>query len=128
MSDKPTTTNQTASAINSGISTGVNIAETVAEDLFFADFPLLNIPVIKQLCKIPFIIVGSYISKAVQGGATFIVIDVQVGAEESKMSKALAALIAAEKTGDQNVIKKAIQDYANAQSALTHDDGSAIPK
>lgn len=95
------------------------------EALIIADQPWLGWPFIAQLWQIPFGWLASYFTDAAKIGVTFGVIDLQVGQEETQLSKALQALITAEKSGDPIAIQKAIKDYADAQSALIHDDGSA---
>ena len=96
--------------------------------MMIADYPFLGFPIIKQLWEGILALIGGYFSRALQTGATFIVIDHQVNTEESNLTKALAALIAAQKSGDPVAIQKAIKDYANAHSALIHSDGSAHPQ
>lgn len=125
MSDQPTTTNTTANNVNTGISVAGNTIVNLVEGMITADVPWLGLPGIKQIWEGLFNWIAGYFIKAAQTGATFTVIDVQVGQEQTAMSKALAALLAAEKIGDPNAIKQAIKDYAAAQSSLIHDDGSA---
>jgi hypothetical protein len=122
----PTTTNSAATLSGKIISALANVGVQSVEALIIADVPALGFPVIKQIWEAAFGWVASYFVKAAQNGATFAVIDVQVGAEETAMSAALAAVVAAEKTGDAAKIKAAIQAYANAQSALVHDDGPLL--
>jgi len=123
----PTTVNPIASAVNSGIAAAVKAGETQVEALILADAPWAGLPVIKQLLEALIGYIGGKFSEVLQGVGTFTVIDVQVGHEKSAISQALADLVAAEKSGDQNAIQLAIQAYANAQSALVGDDGSAPP-
>lgn len=127
MVNPPQTTNTEASLVDSIIqdinTTGVQIVEKLAE----ADVPALALPVIKQVFEFVLGFIDLYISKAEQMGATFAVIDGQIYSEQNGMTKALASVMSAEKGGDPNAIKQAIQNYANAQSALVHFDGSKSP-
>ena len=125
MGDIPTATNTTATDINTIVKVAGGTIVSVAETMIIADVPFLGFPVVKQLWEIVFEWIASYFIKAAENGATFTVIDLQVSSEESGISNALAALVAAEKSGDPNAIKTAIQNYANAQSSLVHSDGSA---
>lgn len=126
MSDTPpTNVNGTATTVNKIISAMDNAGVQVVEAMIIADVPFLGWPGIKQIWEGFFAWIASYFIKAEENGATFAVIDIQVGSEESGISKALAAVIAAEKSGDKDAIAKAIQDYQSAQSALVHNDGSA---
>ena len=124
----PATTNQTATEVNSVIKSSGGTIVTVTEGLIVADVPWLGTPIVKQIWEAIFNWIASYFIKAAQTGATFAVIDVQVDSEESNISKALSALVAAEKSGDQNAIQTAIKNYQLAQSAIVNDDGSASPQ
>lgn len=134
MSD-PTTVNPSATAVNKIINDAIQAAEkaadTAAETALDTAAPFFAVPVIKQITDgiIEEIVsqVGNRISIGVQEVGTFLVIDTQVSSEKSGISKELANIMIAEKSGDPNAIKAAIQAYAVAQSALTHDDGSAPP-
>lgn len=121
----PTTTNATATTVDAGIKAAGSGIVGVAEGMIIAAQPWLGWPGIKQIWEALFSWIASYFEKAAATGATFVVIDVQVGSEETKMSAALAALVAAEKSGNADAIKTAIQVYANTQSTLVHDDGSS---
>ena len=121
----PTTDNKVAGTVNKIIKAGENAAVDSVEALIVADVPALGFPVLKQLWQALFGWIAAYFVKIAETGVTFVVIDLQVGHEESKMSAALAALVAAEKTGNADEIKKAIAVYAEAQSALVHSDGSS---
>lgn len=120
----PPTENKEAAKIDSAVGALANVGVSSVEAMIIADVPWLAWPVIKQLWEIPFGWVSTYFVKAAKNGITFAVVDIQVAHEESNLSKELAAVVAAEKTGDPVAIKKAIQDYADAQSALLHSDGS----
>lgn len=121
----PTTTNSLADKVNSALGNLENAGVMVVEALIIADVPWLGFPGIKQVWELFFGWLCGYFIKASQNGATFTIIDLQVGHEIDGISKALADLITAERNGDATEIQKSIQNYANAQSALTHDDGSS---
>lgn len=131
----PTTTNATATTINALVNEAVKDAETLAEKTvetaLEADIPFVALPVIKQLEEgtINLLVgeLGKQVSIGLQTVGTFIVIDTQVSGENAGVSKELAAYMIAEKSGDPNAIKTALQNLANANSALDHDDGSAPP-
>lgn len=123
MSD-PTTENATAKTVNDAIKTIHNAGIAAVENLILAEVPWLRFPILKQLFEFLLGWIGGYVIKAEQNGATFAVIDMQVGNEKAAVSVALAAVIAAEKSGDPDAIRMAIKNYADAQSALVHDDGS----
>lgn len=127
MSD-PLPTNPIAAEINRVVAAGNSAGVQLVETLAIADQPWLGYPVIKQLFGYLLSWIDGYLSKAEQAGATFIVIDTQVSIEQSAMSEAVAGLLAAQKSGDENAIKAAIQVYASAQSALVRFDGSAPPQ
>jgi hypothetical protein len=123
----PPTTNQTAATIDSIVKGAGGTLVNVAEALCIAEAPFLGLPVIKQFWELGFQWVASKFILAAETGATFAVIDVQVSKEETNVSAALAAVIAAEKSGNPDAIKSAIQAYANSQSALASYDGSSTP-
>lgn len=125
MTSEPTTVNTTAQAVNTGISITGNAIVSVVQAMILVDVPALGFPVFKQLWEALFNWIAGYFIRAAQNGATFEIIDAQVASEETNLSGALTNLIAAEKTGDSDAVKKAIQAYADAHSALVHSDGSA---
>ena len=135
MAQTPPTTNPTATEINAEIAAAVDQAETIAdqaaETALDSAVPFFALPVIKPVTDliIEDIIkkLGEQLSIALQTIGTFVVIDTQVGSEKIGISQALANLMTAEKSGDQNAIQQAIDAYQKAQSALENSDGSALP-
>lgn len=123
MSD-PFPTNKPAAVVGGVIKAAGGTIVDTAEALAIASQPWLAHPLIKWLWEAAFEWIADKFIRASQTGATFIVIDVQIGAEETDMAKALAAIMAARKSGDAIALKKAIQQFADAQSALAHADGS----
>ena len=124
----PQTVNKAATIGDEVISSAATAGAQAITALIIADVPFFGLPVIKNLLNYIVGYVCIYVSKAVQTGVTFAVIDIQVGAEQNKLSIALAALIEADKTGDSIAIQQAIKNYAAAQSALINFDGSAAPQ
>ena len=93
-----------------------------------ADVPWLGLPVIKNLFSYIVGWICTYVSRSIQAGVTFAIIDAQVSSEHSDLSAAMDNLLAAEKSGDLNAIQKAIDQYATAHKALVASDGSAKPQ
>lgn len=121
------TTNQAATLANKVIAGAESGIVGVAENLAIAAQSWLGYPGIKQIWEAFFGFVADKFTRAFQTGATFIIVDHQVDGELSGVSKELAAVVAAEKTGDVAAITAAIKAYADAYSILMHDDGSAHP-
>lgn len=124
-SSNPTTVNEPAVVVGKVLSVLKNGGVALVEALIIADVPWLGWPGIKQIWEFIFSWIAGYFVKAAQNGATFVIIDIQVGAEVGKLAEALKAVIIAQKSGDPVAIKKAMKDYADAQSALVHDNGSS---
>lgn len=131
----PTITNPAATAVNTVVNDAVQAAENVidmeAETALDAAAPIFALPVIKPVTDAVIeevvSLIGKQVSIGLQEVGTFIVIDTQVSGEKSGVSQALANLMIAEKSGDPNAIKIAFQAYADDNSLLVHDDGSAPP-
>jgi hypothetical protein len=121
---QPPTENATAGRLADAVKSLSNTGVQAVEALIIADVPWLGWPGIKQAWELVLGFIASYIIKAAQNGVTFAVIDVQVDQELSALSAALKAIQDAQKSGDPIALKKAIQAYADAQSALVHSDGS----
>ena len=125
MGDGPTTTNNTANTVNNVISVASDVVVATVEALIITEVPFLGMPVIKQIFDGVFHFIAGYFVRAAQMGATFAVIDIQTAVEENALTKALAEIQAAEKSGDKDALQKALQDYQKAQSALINSDGSS---
>jgi hypothetical protein len=124
----PTTVNTAATAADSAVKTVENALLPIIEKAIQGAVPTLALPIIAQIVDAVEGAIANELTKLTETGLTFLIIDGQTGSEESGMSKELAALMAAEKGGDPDAIKTAIQNYANAQSSLVHDDGGATPQ
>jgi len=108
--------NITTGAINTGIAIG--------ENLLFADYPPLAMPGLKQLIQFIISFFAEYVIKGVAEVVTFTVIDFQISKEESNFNDALAALKAAQASGDSNALSKAQADFLAASAAMVNYDGS----
>jgi len=124
----PTTTNAAATATSAGISTAVGDIVTAAENMAIAQWPFLAYPGFKQIWEAVFGWFANLFSKAAQTGATFAIIDVQTMEEEGALSVATAEILKAEKDNNHDELIQAEKDYAAAESALMHADGSASPQ
>ena len=127
MGTTPTTTNQAATQINTAISNAMSSGCQAVESMAIAAYPWLGYWFIKPIFEYFLNLIDVPISKALQTGATFAVIDVQTTEEEGSMAAAIAELQAAQKSGNAAAIAKAEKDYLNAQANLVHSDGSAQP-
>ena len=121
----PTTSNGLANDINTIVKDGESAGIAIVESMIIADQPWLGLPGVKQIWEALFGWIMSYVTSAAETGIDFAVIDVQVDGEETNISKALAAVQAAYKSGDKNALAQALADYRSAQSALANDDGSS---
>lgn len=118
------------------IATDVNVAIKQVEQLFspvveaaiISICPALGAPVIKQIVDVFEKLAEDKITKYAETGATFVVIDVQVAQENTRLGRAEAALALAISSGNQTAIAAAKKEFDNAQSALVNDDGSASPQ
>lgn len=128
MGETPTTSNDTANTINSGIKTSLDTAATIAEGLIIADAPALGWPILKQVWTSIFEWSIGYLSKGLQLTVGDLIIDGQIILEQNAVKKSLAPLIQAQQNGTPDEILKAKKDFANAISALIHYNGDATPK
>jgi hypothetical protein len=101
-----------------------SILVPVIEKSVFAACPELGLPLVKQIVDGIIGGLSDELTKYIENGETFAAIDVEVDGEKEQMSNALMMLITAEKDGSADAIKKAIENYSRAQSALIRDDGS----
>lgn len=124
----PTTTNQTAAVVNgilknliSGV--GLDAVEAAA----IVELPWLGWPIIKQIFELVLSKIAALIYEQAAYAATKIIIDVQVGIEESKVGPAFESLQMAIASGDQNAIALASKDLDKAYGDLIHFDGWSSP-
>jgi hypothetical protein len=123
----PTTKNSTATEAQNIIATVNGIIESAAQAAIIAYIPALGLPVVKQITEAIENAVANEITKLEQTGVLFLVVDIQVASEEGDLSDQIAAVKAAEGTGNALLIQTAIAHFAASQSSLVHDDGSAPP-
>lgn len=126
MSD-PTGTNQAAQTGDTIVESAMKGAETAVEAALTADLPFLADPIIKQIFDFVMDELIGAEAKQLALLLTNLIVDVQVNNEESSFQKALAALKAAQATGDANAIQTALQNFLAAAKALGNADGSATP-
>ncbi len=124
----PTTNNSATNTADTLIKDGTSIGVSVVEAAIIADVPWLGYPGIKQIWEALFSWIAGYFSAAAQKGVNFAIIDTQVDGQVSDLSKALAALQIAYKSGNQDEISKALNQISQAQSNLANDNGSSTAK
>lgn len=133
MTDKPFPINTPAENTNIVINDAMKIAGDLAakaiETAIEVNVPFFALPVIKQVEEWTIEEIVGEVEKQASIGlqqiGTFVIIDTQISSEKKGISQALAALMLAEKSGDQNAIQAAIAAYQKAQSALVNVDGAA---
>jgi hypothetical protein len=125
MTDLPV--NHTATQADKMVKTIENILVPIAENAIITACPEMGLPVVKQITEIIEQALADKFTKLAETGVTFAVIDMQVEHEDSNVSDALNALALAYKNGDKDAIVQALKNYADATSAVDHDDGSASP-
>lgn len=119
--------NTTAAQLDKFLKGMEGVASPAIQALVISLVPELGLPIVKQIVDGVEAITENYITKQVELGATFIVIDVQTTEEISSLSQAQKEILLAEISGNPAAIAEAEQDYANAESALVKDDGGAQP-
>jgi hypothetical protein len=97
------------------------------EAAIVAAVPALGLPVIKQLVDEVESILENAITKYIETGADFIIIDNQTSGENHDVVAAKYALDLAFARGDGAAIMAARKALTDAEDALTSDDGSATP-
>jgi hypothetical protein len=127
-SNSPLPTNAAANQADSLIKTIENILLPIVENAIIAACPDLGLPIVKQIVEAVETGMANSLTALIEKGVTFKIIDNQVGAEENSISAAQTALLNAEKTGNQNEIQQAEQNFENAQDSLIADDGSSKPQ
>jgi hypothetical protein len=124
----PTATNKIATEVDGAIKNANSAGVTFVESLIIADYPPLAFPPLKLILGWVLGFLDGYISKAEQAGVSFKIYQAQAGAELTQLQKAEADLVQAEQHQNPADAQKAIQEVADAQSALVHSDGSATPQ
>lgn len=124
----PTTINTTATQFDAFLKDLELVLTPAIEKILQGIDPPLALPIIEQIADEIESLVEDAITKQVELGATFVVIDAQTTGEDSKMDQAAQDLELAEASGDPMAISNAEDEYDLAQSGVAHDDGSAIPQ
>jgi hypothetical protein len=124
----PTTINSTAAQLDTFLKGIDTVLQPVIQNILIGYLPALGLPVIKQITGDIEAAFENYITKIVETGATFAVIDLQTGSEDSKMDQASADLQTALASGNAQAIANAEDEFDAAQSAVANDDGSATPQ
>lgn len=127
MNQDPFPTNKTATVVNKGIDGIFKVAVQAVEAGLIVEVPVLANPIAQKIDNAIIEFVADRLYQQFAQWVTFEIIDFQVGHEINDQKKALIALKSAQKSGDQNAIQKALQDFATATVKLTHIDGSATP-
>lgn len=120
------TTNPEAGTVNTVISGIGSVVIKAAETAIITQLPFLGFPLIKPIWETIFNYICSFVVNAAETEGTFTVIDLQVSDEQSNLATALKNLLIAEKEGNPDAIKSAIQAYANAHSALINSNGYGV--
>lgn len=132
----PTLVNTTATLLNDAIkevesllAPAIKTATIAAID---AAVPELALPIVDDIVNAAVgaaeSVIENYLTKIVETGTTFLVVDVQTGEENETIVEARKAFILALASGNAEAIAQAKENYANAQSSLVRDDGSATPQ
>lgn len=97
------------------------------ETALIAQYPILGVPVIKQIFEWVLSQVSQVIYRNAALVATDLIIDVQVNQEESQVLAAFSNLQMAIASGDERAIAQTSRDLDKAYGAIIHFDGSAPP-
>lgn len=119
--------NKTAERANQFIKAIEEMVQPIVEAAVIAAAPEIGLPVVKQIVAAVEHALEDKLTKYVELGTTFIIIDAQVEGENTRLGKAQNDLILAIQSGNMAAIDAAQKEFDDAQSALTHDDGSASP-
>jgi hypothetical protein len=117
--------NKAAQAANDILKGIENYANPLIQAAIIAAVPDLGLPVVKQIVDEIESILEDQITKYLETGADFIIYDSQTALESINVAAAQDALDAAVAGGDPDAISAAKERLANAEDALTTDDGSA---
>jgi hypothetical protein len=123
-STPPSSDNPIVGAADNIVEALENILVPIAENVIISYLPELGLPVVKQITEAIEQGIADKLTALAEQGVTFAVVDTQVTVEKFTISYALMKLIEAEKSGDPNAIKQAMDDYANAQSQLLSASGT----
>ena len=116
--------NQAAQTANTIIKSIESALEPLIQNYLIEQVPALGLPVIKTITDGIENIVENALTKYIETGTDFIIIDLQTSSENSQLVSARANYIKALQSGDQAAIAAARQVYDQAISSLANDDGS----
>lgn len=123
---EPTTVNQDAVIVNSIVKAAIEkIADPLIESAFFADFPWLDLPVIRDIFIYLIGFAGNYFYRYTAQTATALVISLQTAGQASIASKAIDTLRKAIAINDAAAIQSATDAFNAAMADLVHYNGSA---
>ncbi len=128
MTDLPAPVNKAATVADTVIKTVNQVVTGAVETALQTYVPALGLPVVKQVIDYVLEDMDDKLSKFEQTGVTFLIIDGQVASERGSVADQLAAIRAAEASGNALLLQAAVAHFAAANSSLVHDDGSAIPQ
>ena len=123
----PVPTNETTTVVNTGIDGVFSASVTAAEAALHVALPWTNWPVIGPVINFLIGQISSKIYQYLSLCVSFTIIDAQSSGEVSDFNKALAALKAAQASGDSNAIQTALTNFQSAVSSLTVWDGANRP-
>lgn len=116
--------NSAADTVDAIIHTAImDVAVTAAIQAATAEFPWLNLPIIKQLFSWAVNFAFGFLDKYLERAAAFAVIDSQTGIEAIAYEKSVQALQSAQDSGDKNAVSKATQNFKDTLARLIHYDG-----
>lgn len=127
MTSNPFPTNQTATVVNKGIDGVFGVAVKAAEIAIVAEVPVLGNPILEKIDNAIIEYVANKIYQQFAEWVTFEIIDFEVGGEVTDQKKALIAMKAAQKEGNQNALIQALAAFDAATVKLTVIDGAANP-
>ncbi len=123
----PVPVNTTAATVNTAIDGVFSVGVVLAETSLKTAVPFLGWPIIGTVVNWAIELISNKVYQYFSLFVTFEIISIQTSAQVSESQKALAALKAAQKKGDQNEISVALKNFKTATTSLTHWNGSANP-
>jgi hypothetical protein len=124
----PTTTNPVATQADAIIKDIENVLVPMVENYLKGIAPPLAVPIISEITDGIEQIIANYLTKLVETGVTFTIIDIQTNDEQGKVSSDIKNILADEQSGNTAQLKIDEEKYAQDQESLVSDDGSATPQ
>lgn len=94
------------------------------ESYLKVQFPFLSLPVVNEILHMILKELESMELTQIERVATFMIVDLQTGQEQSALASSASVLAAAQATGDKNAIDQATENFRKAFASLVHFDGS----